>query len=129
MWFYEELCTLGGLLHHNQFLSLPAVDRWQVIRDHLILPIAHHSVSFRLLCQVILVFDIHSSIVLEVTHRKLVHFLSEKLLAVLCIQGLINAHVLLYLGLLAENKLLNTILSHFVIHRGRFDLKITSKWR
>ena len=100
-----------------------------MVRNHLVLPIAHHPVSLGLLGQVILILDVHPSVVLEIAHREFVHFLSEQFLAVLCIQGLVNAHFLFVLRLLAEDKLLHAILGHLVVHICCwFDLQITSEW-
>lgn len=100
-----------------------------MVWNDLVLPIAYHSVSFGLLSQVILILNIHSRIILEIAHREFVHFLRKEFLPVLCIQGLVDAHFLLMLGLLAENELFNTVLSHLILHICCwFDLEIASQW-
>ena len=48
-----------NLLH---FLFLLLIDWWQVVLNHLILPITHHPVSFSLLRRIILILDVKSRV-------------------------------------------------------------------
>ena len=64
-------------LQINHFLSFSEVNGWQMILNDIILPVILLPISHFLLSWIILIFDIHSSVVLKISDCKLTKFLSE----------------------------------------------------
>ena len=67
------------LLDTNYFLPLSWVNMRQVIWKDLVLPVGHHSIPFVLLNSPVLIFDVHSRVVLEITHTKFAESLCERI--------------------------------------------------
>lgn len=68
------------LLKLDHLLLFPLVNRWQVILNHLVLPIVHCSISLLLLSRVVFIFNVHSSIVwvVYISYFELIELLCKR---------------------------------------------------
>lgn len=103
----------GLFLQLNHLLFLLLINRWQMILYHLILPVIYGSIPLFFILCVILIFDIHSCIVLVITNFKFTKLLCESRLIWLfvivksCLCGVVLLH---HLCLLSLNEVVNCCL-------------------
>ena len=95
-----------------------------MVGEHLILPIQNHSVSLLLLSGPICVVDVHTSVVLVVTHSEFVESLSEKLLSIASVTMTVDAVVALQFGLLPLDEAFHSgsLLQISLFFRQRLDI-------
>lgn len=79
-----------------------------MIRDDLVLPVIHHAVSFVLLASIVMIFNVHSCIIMEISDFEFTIFLGEALLL-----GSVTFVIIIFLiynSLLPLNKVINSLL-------------------
>ena len=77
-----------------------------MVGENLVLPVGDHSISFLLLSCPILIFYIHSCVVMEFSHSELAELFGEQLLSLKSILMSIHTQVILKLSLLPFDKAL-----------------------
>ena len=79
-----------------------------MIRDDLVLPVIHHAVSFVLLASIVMIFNVHSCIIMEISDFEFTIFLGEALLL-----GSVTFVIIIFLiynSLLPLNKVIYSLL-------------------
>lgn len=79
-----------------------------MVRDDLVLPVIHHAVSFVLLASIVMIFNVHSCIIVEISDFEFTIFLGEALL--LGSVAFVIIIFLIYNSLLPLNKVINSLL-------------------
>ena len=79
-----------------------------MVSDDLVLPVIHHAVSFVLLASIVMIFNVHSCIIVEISDFEFTIFLGEALL--LGSVAFVIIIFLIYNSLLPLNKVINSLL-------------------
>ena len=76
-WLLHYLNWHSLLLYYLKFLFLPVINRRKMVLDDIVLPIFYLSISFLLLGSIIVIFNVHSGVVLVFSYLKLAHLFSK----------------------------------------------------